>query len=165
MADWPRLITGVAAALALVGMGGGLYEFLVVDPVWPQKPELIQPLRGGVSRRRFWIPAHLLFEGARLGAPESAAAAPRSRDLRRDAGCLRHCGATHCLVGLRSLAAISYAACLQGRRRGIEAPGGTAMGRRPKLLAVVLLVGLVSQLAHAQQGPTQAELDAAASTA
>jgi len=79
MADWPRLITGVAAALALVGMGGGLYEFLVVDPVWPQKPELIQPLRGGVSRRRFWIPAHLLFELALLAALVSLWSRPEVR--------------------------------------------------------------------------------------
>jgi hypothetical protein len=68
MPDWPRLIVGVAAALALMGVGGGLYEFLVVDPFWPQKPELIQPARGGISRRRFWIPAHLLFELALLTA-------------------------------------------------------------------------------------------------
>lgn len=52
----------LAAALALVSVGGGLYEFLVVDPAWPRRPELIQPQRGGVSRRRFWIPAHTAFE-------------------------------------------------------------------------------------------------------
>jgi alcohol dehydrogenase (cytochrome c) len=39
------------------------------------------------------------------------------------------------------------------------------MGRRPTLLTVLLLVGLVTPLASAQQGPTQAELDAAASNA
>jgi hypothetical protein len=52
----------LATALALVGLGGGLYEFSVVDPFWPRKPELIQPGRGGISRRRFWIPAHVAFE-------------------------------------------------------------------------------------------------------
>jgi hypothetical protein len=52
----------LASALALVGLGGGLYEFLVVDPFWPRRPDLIQPLRGGISRRRFWIPAHTVFE-------------------------------------------------------------------------------------------------------
>jgi hypothetical protein len=52
----------LAAALALVSLGGGAYEFLVVDPVWPRRPDLIQPQRGGISRRRFWIPAHTTFE-------------------------------------------------------------------------------------------------------
>jgi hypothetical protein len=51
-----------AAALALASLGGGLYEFLVVDPFWPRRPDLIQPQRGGISRRRFWIPAHTAFE-------------------------------------------------------------------------------------------------------
>jgi hypothetical protein len=52
----------LAAAMALVSLGGGLYEFSVVDPFWPRRPELIQPERGGISRRRFWIPAHVAFE-------------------------------------------------------------------------------------------------------
>ena len=56
------ILIGVTAALALASLGGGLYEYLVVDPVWPRRPELIQPARGGVSRRRFWIPAHTAFE-------------------------------------------------------------------------------------------------------
>jgi hypothetical protein len=43
-------------------LGGGAYEFLVVDPFWPRRPDLIQPHRGGISRRRFWIPAHTTFE-------------------------------------------------------------------------------------------------------
>ncbi len=51
-----------AAALALMSLGGGFYEFLVVDPFWPRRPDIIQPLRGGISRRRFWIPAHVTFE-------------------------------------------------------------------------------------------------------
>jgi hypothetical protein len=56
------LLTALAASLALVSVGGGLYEFLVVDPAWPRRPEIIQPARGGVSRKRFWIPAHTVFE-------------------------------------------------------------------------------------------------------
>jgi hypothetical protein len=52
----------LAAALALVSLGGGLYEYSVVDAAWPRRPQLIQPDRGGVSRRRFWIPAHVAFE-------------------------------------------------------------------------------------------------------
>jgi hypothetical protein len=59
---WPVVLVAISAALALVSLGGGLYEFLVVDPAWPRRPDLIQPSRGGVSRRRFWIPAHTAFE-------------------------------------------------------------------------------------------------------
>jgi hypothetical protein len=55
-------LLAVAAALALVSLGGAFYEFLVVDPFWPRRPDLIQPERGGISRRRFWIPAHVAFE-------------------------------------------------------------------------------------------------------
>jgi hypothetical protein len=51
-----------AASLSLLSLGGGLYEFLVVDPFWPKRPDLIQPNRGGISRKRFWIPAHTVFE-------------------------------------------------------------------------------------------------------
>jgi hypothetical protein len=56
------LLTIVAASLSLMLVGGGLYEFLVVDPFWPKRPDLIQPARGGISRKRFWIPAHVTFE-------------------------------------------------------------------------------------------------------
>ena len=54
--------TAAAASLALILVGGGLYEFLVVDPIGPKRPDIIQPDRGGISRRRFWIPAHVAFE-------------------------------------------------------------------------------------------------------
>jgi hypothetical protein len=56
------LPVALASALALVSLGGGLYEFLVVDTSWPRRPEIIQPARGGISRKRFWIPAHATFE-------------------------------------------------------------------------------------------------------
>ena len=56
------VLLALASALALVSLGGGFYEFLVVDPFWPRRPDLIQPDRGGISRRRFWIPAHVAFE-------------------------------------------------------------------------------------------------------
>ena len=62
MFTWPIVLVGVAAALALMSLGGGLYEYSVVDPAWPRRPDIIQPARGGVSRRRFWIPAHTAFE-------------------------------------------------------------------------------------------------------
>lgn len=61
-------LLAAAASLSVVLIGGALYEFLVVDPAWPRRPELIQPARGGVSRRRFWIPAHALFETVALAA-------------------------------------------------------------------------------------------------
>jgi hypothetical protein len=56
------MLVAVSAALALISLGGGFYEFLVVDPAWPGRPDIVQPSRGGVSRRRFWIPAHIAFE-------------------------------------------------------------------------------------------------------
>lgn len=62
MYPWTELLIALSMALALISLGGGLYEYLVVDPAWPQRPDLIQPSRGGVSRRRFWIPAHVAFE-------------------------------------------------------------------------------------------------------
>ena len=62
MTDLLVSATALAAALALVSLGGALYEFSVVDPVWPRRPDIIQPSRGGISRRCFWIPAHVAFE-------------------------------------------------------------------------------------------------------
>src|SRR5262245_36417180 len=56
------ILLALSTALAVIGVGGGLYEFLVVDPFWPRRPALVQPDRGGVSRKRFWIPAHTAFE-------------------------------------------------------------------------------------------------------
>jgi hypothetical protein len=55
-------LLALATALALVSLGGAFYEFQVVDPFWPRRPDLIHPDRGGLSRRRFWIPAHVAFE-------------------------------------------------------------------------------------------------------
>jgi hypothetical protein len=62
MFDCPLLLVALATALALASLGGGLYELLVVDPSWPRRPDIIQPQRGGISRKRFWIPAHTAFE-------------------------------------------------------------------------------------------------------
>jgi uncharacterized iron-regulated membrane protein len=62
MSTWLIVLVALSAALALVSLGGGLYEYLVVDPAWPRRPDIVQPARGGVSRRRFWIPAHVMFE-------------------------------------------------------------------------------------------------------
>src|SRR5262249_61078703 len=47
------VLVSLAAALALISLGGGFYEFSVVDPFWPERPDIIQPTRGGISRKRF----------------------------------------------------------------------------------------------------------------
>ena len=56
------IVVAIAAALACASVGGGLYEFTVVDPFWPRRPDLVQPARGGISRKRFWIAIHVAFE-------------------------------------------------------------------------------------------------------
>ena len=56
------ILVAIAAGLALASLGGGLYEFLVVDPFWPKRLDLVQPARGGIDRKRFWIPLHIAFE-------------------------------------------------------------------------------------------------------
>jgi hypothetical protein len=56
------VLLAVVVLLACAQLGGGLYEYLVLDPVWPSRPAIVQPRNGGVSRRRFWIPAHTAFE-------------------------------------------------------------------------------------------------------
>jgi hypothetical protein len=56
------IIVAVATALACASVGGGLYEFSVIDPYWPKRPDLVQPARGGISRKRFWIAIHVAFE-------------------------------------------------------------------------------------------------------
>lgn len=77
--DWLTILVAVAAALALMSLGGGFYEFLVVDPAWPRRPELIQPSRGGVSRRRFWIPLHTAFELSLIASLIAAWDSPQVR--------------------------------------------------------------------------------------
>lgn len=52
----------LSTALSWVLLGGGLYEYTAIDPFWPRQPQLIQPARGGISRKRFWIPTHTVFE-------------------------------------------------------------------------------------------------------
>jgi len=62
MPELSLIAIGLASALACIGLGGAFYQFGVVDPAWPRRPDLIQPGRGGLSCRRFWIPAHTAFE-------------------------------------------------------------------------------------------------------
>lgn len=59
----PTLVLIAITTLAAgVSLGGGLYEYLVIDPFWPKRPGIIQSRNGGVSRARLWIPAHTVFE-------------------------------------------------------------------------------------------------------
>jgi hypothetical protein len=81
MNTFSLLAIGIATALSLASLGGGLYEYLVVDPFWPKRPELIQPQRGGISRRRFWIPAHTSFELALIVSLIAAWSSPMSTPL------------------------------------------------------------------------------------
>jgi hypothetical protein len=60
--DLVVLSTASTVLLANIALGGAVFEHGVIDRAWPGKPEIIQPRRGGVSRARFWIPAHSLFE-------------------------------------------------------------------------------------------------------
>lgn len=62
------LLLAFTAALALISLGGGLYEMSVVDPSWPARLDIVQPSKGGILRRRFWIPAHVAFEICLLGS-------------------------------------------------------------------------------------------------
>lgn len=62
------VLLAITAFTACASIGGGLYEFLVLDPVWPSRPAIVQPRNGGVSRRRFWIPAHGAFEIALIAS-------------------------------------------------------------------------------------------------
>src|ERR1700733_10548281 len=56
----------IALVLGTIGLGGGIYETLLVDRVWPHNLAIIQPRRGGLDRKRFWIPIHSLYEIALL---------------------------------------------------------------------------------------------------
>jgi hypothetical protein len=56
------ILIAIATLVACATLGGGLYEYLVVDPAWPKRPGIIQPRNGGVSRARFWVPVRALFE-------------------------------------------------------------------------------------------------------
>ena len=56
------VLIAVTTLAACALLGGGLYEFVVVDPCWPKRPGIIQARNGGISRARFWVPAHIVFE-------------------------------------------------------------------------------------------------------
>jgi hypothetical protein len=73
------LSTALAACLSAMSLGGGLYEYRVIDPVWPGNPVLIQPAHGGVDRKRFWIAMHSVFEVLLLGSLVLAWGVPEVR--------------------------------------------------------------------------------------
>jgi hypothetical protein len=58
----PLVLIATTTLAACAALGGGLYELLVVDPFWPKRPGIIQARNGGISRARFWVPAHIIFE-------------------------------------------------------------------------------------------------------
>lgn len=62
------LILQIAMIFGAIGLGGGLYEILLVDRAWPRLPQLIQPQRGGIDRKLFWIPMHTVYEFALVAA-------------------------------------------------------------------------------------------------
>lgn len=62
MCTWMPMTLLAAVLLGTLGLGGGVYETLLVDPVWPRNPQLIQPRRGGINRKLFWAPIQGLFE-------------------------------------------------------------------------------------------------------
>ena len=59
----PTIVLIAAATLAVcVLLGGRIYEVVVVDPFWPRRPGIVQARNGGISRVRFWLPAHIVAE-------------------------------------------------------------------------------------------------------
>lgn len=53
-----RWTTAAALLIMVLQLGGSIYEHLVVDSVWPDNVALIQPERGGIDRKLFWMPLH-----------------------------------------------------------------------------------------------------------
>ena len=68
MSSLAPTILYVALVLKCVAFGGGLYETVLIDRVWPNNPQLVQPKRGGINRKVFWGPIHGLFEIALLAS-------------------------------------------------------------------------------------------------
>jgi len=58
----------IALIFGAIGLGGGIYEMLIVDRVWPDNLAIIQPKRGGLDRKLFWVPIHTLYEVALLAS-------------------------------------------------------------------------------------------------
>jgi hypothetical protein len=58
----------IALIFGAIGLGGGIYETLLVDRVWPDNLAIIQTARGGLDRKLFWLPIHTLYEAALLAS-------------------------------------------------------------------------------------------------
>lgn len=56
------ILLALLVLLVAASIGGSVYEAVVLDPVWPHRPAIVQPRHGGVSRRRFWTPLHVAVE-------------------------------------------------------------------------------------------------------
>ena len=67
-ADVSLIVPLVTLALGAIVLGGGIYETLLVDRVWPLNPAIIQPARGGLNRGAFWIIVHPPYELALLAS-------------------------------------------------------------------------------------------------
>jgi hypothetical protein len=67
-ANFALIVPLVALALGAIVLGGGIYETLLVDAVWPRNPAIIQPARGGLNRGLFWGLAHPPYELALLAS-------------------------------------------------------------------------------------------------
>ena len=52
----------IALVLGSVALGGGIYETILVDRVWPANLAMIQPARGGLNRKIFWMIVHSPYE-------------------------------------------------------------------------------------------------------
>lgn len=74
-------ILGLTAIAAACALGGGLYEFAVVDAVWPHRPDVVSPRHGGLSRKRFWIVANAVFELLLAASLVTAWSAPEVRQF------------------------------------------------------------------------------------
>jgi hypothetical protein len=58
----------LALLFVAFALGASLYEHLAVDTVWPDHPQVIQPDQGGINRKLFWIPMHVVLTLALIAA-------------------------------------------------------------------------------------------------
>lgn len=69
----------VALMVAAISLGGGIYECLLIDRAWPDRPTLIQPHHGGIDRKIFWGPVHGVYELLLIAALWANWSAPVAR--------------------------------------------------------------------------------------
>jgi hypothetical protein len=75
-----RLAAILAALISTSAlMGASLYEESVLDTVWPRKPDIVRPIKGGANRKRFWIPADVIAISSLLAATWAAWPVTNSR--------------------------------------------------------------------------------------